>query len=231
MKKLLLASLLLSTCTNAYAGLISFSDSFGTQGSAHDVTVGKLDQTLSIKGFDTNLGQLDRIDMYLFGQLDTVAKITNNGIGNINANVKVAAEDGWRVESSVADTFFFSPAHVPLQAFSSEIQTISAGNSFDFGHQSTGVISNILDTYNMSQFITNDNINFNFLGDFSTTYRNHSSNGSDRISIEYDTATWGAIQVDYHYSSPTNVPEPSLLAILMISFFYWQIFLKNGKHS
>ena len=52
-KGLLTAGALTLASSNAFAGMMTVSDSFGSQGSTTDVPVGALNETLSVAGFDT----------------------------------------------------------------------------------------------------------------------------------------------------------------------------------
>ena len=77
MKKVLSAAALLFASTSSFAGMVTESGTFGTQGSTTDIALGVLNQTISIAGFNSALGTLTNVAITVYGQLNTAGSVTN----------------------------------------------------------------------------------------------------------------------------------------------------------
>ncbi len=221
-KKLLITSLFVSTF-NASAAVISFTDSFGTQGSSTDVefTAGGLNETLSIQGFDASLGTLTSVAITVSSQLDSDGFSKNVSTANGRAEVNISMFSPFQVTSSATNSFvfiaadFFNPFLTDESAPSGTFDLIpfTADDTFTYD-LSTGQMDGSLTANSLSAFITAGTIDFIFSAVAQTAFVNEVDAGTGEFTNSFSTAAWGEITVEYTYSNtPTvSVPAPTSLA-------------------
>ncbi|WP_159817079.1 PEP-CTERM sorting domain-containing protein [Colwellia sp. 20A7] len=219
MKKTFIGAVFLLASSSAFAGLITETGTFGTQGSSTDVPLGTLSETISINAFDTQLGTLTGVDITVFGQIDTVGTSTNTATANGRADVAMHIQNPWQVTTLAADGYVFQASafnYLTDQSSASGFD-MASGDTFNFSLTS-GELSSALTGVNLAAFTTGLAVDFNFSGLPITALSNVLESGTGDFVNNVATASWGKVVVNYTYSdSPaTSVSEPGTLAILAL---------------
>lgn len=219
MKKITIFFLLLVS-TNSFAEIITQTQevSFGEQGSTTNVSLGILNETLSVSAFDTALGVLRDVRITVFGQIDNKGSSKNISDGDGRASVSLMLSQAWQVTTSGADTFVFNQfASTLVSAQSSEpgnydlITGHAQLDTFNF-RLSTDERSGGFTGVDKSAFTTGNDIDFNFRASAITNIQNNVNSGTGYFVNSFETGSWGKVKVEYIYD--TDVPEPTTIVIL-----------------
>ncbi|MDX2367011.1 MAG: choice-of-anchor E domain-containing protein [Colwellia sp.] len=209
MKKLLIASTLLVASSTAFAGMITEEAFFGVQGSVNNTNIGfGLNETVTIDGFNTTLGNLTGVDITVFGQIDSAGHSTNtSGLGG-QSQYNFFLTSDWNVTSSVGSHVFDSAGLL----FSEFDANHEVNETFNFG-QLTSFKQGSISTSDISTFLSDVDFTFNL--NASSSFTNVTAGGSAVFQNVIDSASWGKVEVAYTYDNVvTSVPEPTSLAIL-----------------
>ncbi len=219
MKNVALGAALLLASSSAFAGLISETGTFGTQGSSTDVPLGTLNSIISINGFDNSLGTLTGVDITVFAQIDAEGSSTNTTSVNGRASVVMQMQEAWQVTTAAANDYVFAgPSFNYLSDESSASGFgMAPGSTFNFA-LSSGELSASLTGVNIAAFNTGSAVDFNFLGLPSTFLSNGLESGTGDFVNNVATGSWGKVVVNYTYTAnpTTSVSEPGSLAILAL---------------
>jgi hypothetical protein len=221
MKNILTGAALLLASSSAFAGLMQTSDEFGTQGSATDVNITNLNETLSVSGFDATLGALSSVTINLFGQIDSEGSIENNDTLAARAALQVLLSQDWSVTTSYGAQYNFASAFTPIWSGESSAQgtfTLSQGDVFSYDATSGEMSRSLTFTGNdLSIFTAGNNIDFTFSTDILNNFRNESQGAVNNFTNINTTGSWGKVDVSYNYTSAvTTVSEPGTIAILAL---------------
>mgnify|MGYP000692598830 FL=1 len=215
-KGLLTAGALTLASSNAFAGMMTVSDSFGSQGSTTDVPVGALNETLSVAGFDTSLGILTGVSISIFGQMDSEGSSKNVSAADGRADVSILLGSDWSVSTAAADDYTFGNGGAVL----ANDQSSPAGN-FDLSPSeiftydlSSGLQSAVMTGVDLSAFTTGNMVDFVFSALALTYINNDVESGTGTFENTFQTGSWGKVEVTYTYTS--EVPEPASIAILAL---------------
>jgi hypothetical protein len=219
MKKTFIGAAFLLASSSAFAGLITETGTFGTQGSSTEVPLGTLSEIISINGFDTQLGTLTGVDITVFGQIDTVGSSTNTATVNGRADVAMHIQTPWQVTTLAADDYVFQALafnYLTDQSSASGFD-MASGDTFNFSLTS-GELSSALTGVNLAAFTTGLAVDFNFSGLPITALSNVLESGTGNFVNSVATASWGKVVVNYTYTEnpTTSVSEPGTLAILAL---------------
>ncbi len=219
MNKILCAATLLLASSSAFAGIITHTDSFGTLGSNTDVLInGSLLETISLTGFDNNLGTLTGVEIAVEGQLTTGGFIQNNSTELARANYEVTIASDWQVSTAAADDYVFSAANFlnPLLSGASSASgfTLNAGEKFNF-NESSALISQSLTNVDLAAFTTGSPVDFTFSTFAITNGQAFINSGVSSFIGEFSTAAYGQVTVSYTYDA-SDIPEPTSIALLAL---------------
>lgn len=208
MKNLLTASALLLASTQAFAGVVSETASFGVQGSVTDQAIGfGLSETVTISGFDAALGSLTGVEVTVSSQIDSAGQSTNTSglAGQSQFNFFLTSD--WNVTSVAGANTFSNPGVL----FSASDLDHEVGEVFDYGQVSdfqTGSIA----VSDISTFLSD--VDFTFTVNALSTFSNTTAGGSAVFENIIDSAAWGQVEVTYTFDDiTTSVPETGSLAI------------------
>ncbi|MDX2367010.1 MAG: PEP-CTERM sorting domain-containing protein [Colwellia sp.] len=219
MKKTLIGSALLLASSSAFAGLITETASFGTQGSSSDVTLGTLNEVISINGFDTLLGTLTGVEVKVFGQINTDGTSINTTSVLGRASVVMQIQQAWQVTTTAADDHVFAAPSFNYLSDESSVSgfTMAPGSTFSFALTS-GELSSSLTGVDIADFNTGSAVDFNFTGLPVTFLSNGLASGTGDFINNVSTGSWGKVEVEYTYTAApvTTVSEPGSLAILAL---------------
>jgi len=219
MKNILTGAALLLASSSAFAGLITETGTFGTQGSSTDVPLGTLDSVISINGFDTMLGNLTGVQVTVFGQIDSVGSSINTTTVNGRAEVVMQMQQAWKVTTTAANDHVFAGPSFDYLSDESSVNgfDMAPGSAFNFA-LSSGELSSMLTGVNIAAFNTGSAVNFNFLGLPATFLSNGLESGTGDFVNNVATGSWGKVEVQYTYTAApvTTVSEPGTLAILAL---------------
>ncbi len=231
MKKLLAAGALLLASSQAFAGIISVTEtaSFGTQGSFTDVTIGEgLNETLTINAFDSALGRLTGVSIDVFSQIDTKGNSQNISDGPAVSTFRLTLDEDWAVSSSVFNHTFESARRI----FKVEESNHLAGTTFDYG-QLTTYKTGSFDASDLSAFTSN--IDFTFVVDAYGGFSNTASVADAEFINTSFSAAWGQVEVTYTYDDtphgPVPVPAPTSIAILGLGLAGFAFSRRNKKSA
>jgi len=225
MKKLLKTIFVISMVISAgkvSAAVISFSDSFGTQGSSTDVSVnGSFLETLEIQGFDSSLGTLTGVSINVSAQLDSTGSSKNVSDADGRAEVGIFMILPFKVSSDFTNDFtliaadavnpYVDEKSAPPSTYNLIPNT--ANDTFIYS-LTTGQINGSLSENNLSDFITDNVIEFDFEAFVNTDIDNQVNSGTGTFINTFTTAAWGMIDVTYTYeTSMVTVPAPNTLGI------------------
>lgn len=237
MKKLLTTGALLLASSTAFAGIITETASFGTQGSSTDVAIGNLVQTISINSFDNSANNLTGVSVRVFGQLDSAGSSTNQSAANGRADVAISLFQDWKVSTSSADDYIFAAADfvnpyltdqssLPANTF-----TMAGGDTYTY-NISSGELSATLSSVNMNDFTTGSAVDFDFTGFATTAINNSVESGTGAFTNSFATGSWGKVEVTYTYDNVvTSVPEPTSLAIFGLGLAGFALSRKAKKSA
>ncbi len=228
MKKILAGSIMLAMASAANAGVYTETKSFGTQGSTNDVTIGVLNETLTVDGFNQAVANnlipagatLTNVTITVEGQIDSAVTATNVDTNSDNARfvADLFLYTDWKVTSASATFNNFGDADA-INPFSSDASsanptdyTIAPGETWNGSieeYRSENALS-----VNISDFL--NPVGFNFTTVANTILQAQFPNGTGQVLQEIATASWGQVTVEYIYDeAPTpQVPEPGMLALL-----------------
>ncbi|WDE08120.1 PEP-CTERM sorting domain-containing protein [Thalassomonas viridans] len=215
-KGLFAAAALTLASSNAFAGMMTVSDSFGTQGSTTDVDVGILNETLSVAGFDTSLGILTGVSIAVFGQMDSAGSSKNVSAADGRADVSILLGSDWSVTTAAADDYMFGTAGTTLASDQSSPAgnfDLSPGEIFTYD-LSSGEQSGAMTGVDLSAFTTGNMVDFVFSALAMTYINNDVDSGTGTFENTFQTGSWGRVEVTYTYTS--EVPEPASIAILAL---------------
>jgi hypothetical protein len=217
--KIVATTALTLAASTATAALVTESGSFGIQGSTTAITLGNLNETITIAGFNTALGSLTGVTVRVYGQLDSAGSSQNQSPANGRADVAISIFNDWAVSTSAADNFTFQAANfaVPfLSAASPAGFTLATDDTFTYA-LSSGELSSALTGVNMAAFLAGP-VDFDFTAFAQTSLNNDVASGTGAFTNSFATASWGQVEVDYTYDAvvvpPTSVPVPGTLALL-----------------
>ena len=217
MKKITIFFLLLVS-TNSFAEIFTQTeeDSFGVQGSTDNVSVGKLDETLSISAFDEALGTLTGVTVTVFGQIDSIGYIENKSVANGYASVFLAFSQAWGGSTTAADDWVFEDASFDPPYYEEESDLLGnstlTGDQFIYGF-TTHEYEKELTGVDISAFTTGDDIDFTFGAKMFTHHTIEVESGTGVYESAFQTGSWGKVKVEYEYTTG-EVPEPSTIVIL-----------------
>lgn len=234
MKTKILISLLAAFSFTSQAAIVTQSDSFGTQGSATDVSeLSPLSQTLIINPFDSTLGQLVSVTLRVFGQINSLGSSTNNSEAAGRAEASIFLADDWTVSTSVADDHIFASANnvdalVSAQSSAAGVFTMLPGTASDtFNYDiTTGELSFQLMNVDLSAFLGDNPIEFLFSTDARTNLNNQVDAGTGNFTNDFSTGAWGRILAEFEYTTDSvSVSAPatlgfvgfSMIALMLIS--------------
>ena len=217
MKNLLTAGALLVASSQAFAGVVIETDSFGTQGSVTVVPFDGLNETISIAPFNVALGTLTGVSVEVFGQIDSEGLSENASAGSLmRAAVELELEQDWLVTTAAADDYIFATDGTVLagdESVADPARDIAFGEFWEFDI-TTGEFSGFLTNVNMAAFTTGSNVDFTFSGEGDTDFDNDFTVTRGRSFNEFETGSWGQVQVTYTFEDiATSVPETGSLAI------------------
>jgi hypothetical protein len=223
--KIVATTALTLAASTASAALISETVSFGTQGSSADVSIGTLNETLSVAGFNTALGTLTGVTVTVFGQLDSTGSSQNVSAADGRAEVAILIYNDWQVTTSSANDHIFQAADFSNAYLSDEsspaptfdLKPGTADDTFTYALTS-GELSQVLGGVNMAAF-NGSSVDFNFTGFAQTEIQNEVASGTGFFTNSFATGSWGQVTVDYTYNAvivppPSTVPVPGTLALL-----------------
>ncbi len=210
----LAATLIAVLSCSASAGLLTQTESFGTQGSTEDLAfgLGVLDHTLTIDAFDSTLGTLNKVLVTVKGQIDSEGSVTNQSDALGYAEVSLNLRDAWAVNGRSFTTG-------ELYSASSGGYTLATGDTFNYKY-SSGEYSYIME---LDPALLVGDMVFNYTATLATYFGNATNSGTSTFLNRSSTATWGEVNVAYTYST---VPEPSMWILVAVAFL---VLLRN-KH-
>ena len=220
MKNILTGAALLLASSSAFAGLITETGTFGTQGSSTNVSLGTLNSVISINSFDTLLGTLTGVEVTVFGQIDSEGASTNTTTVNGRAEVVMQMQQPWQVTTTAADDYVFVAPNFNYLSEQSSVSDfdMAPGSTFNFSLTS-GELSSVLTGVNLAAFSTGSAVDFNFMGQPSTFLSNGLESGTGNFVNSVATGSWGKVEVEYTYTAktaPATVSEPGTIAILAL---------------
>lgn len=220
MNKILCAATLLLANSSAFAGMITHSDSFGAIGSNTDVLInGAFSETISLTGFDNNLGTLTGVEISVEGQLTTGGFIQNQSTEQARAEYSVTIASDWQVSTAAADDYVFSAANFlnPLLSGASSASgfTLNAGEKFEFS-ESTALFNQSLTNVDLAAFTVGTPVDFNFSTFAITNGQAFINSGVSSFIGEFSTAAYGQVTISYTYDAVPSIPEPTSIALLAL---------------
>lgn len=219
MKNLVIGSAFLLASSSAFAGLITETGSFGIQGSTTAVSLGTLNEVISINSFDNLLGTLTGVDITVFGQIDSQGSSQNIANANGRADVAMHMQNPWQVTTAAANTHVFQASSFNYLTAQSSVSGFDMipGSTFSFALTS-GELSSSLTGINLAAFNTGSAVNFNFSALPVTAIANILESGTGDFVNNVATASWGKVVVNYTYTPTvvTSVPEPTSVAIMAL---------------
>jgi hypothetical protein len=219
MKNTLIGATLLLASSSAFAGLITETASFGTQGSSTDVPLGTLSSVISINSFDNLLGTLTGVEVTVFGQIDSVGSSVNTALANGRAEVVMQMQEAWQVTTAAANNYVFAGPSFNYLSDESSVSgfDMAPGSTFNFA-LSSGELRSSLNGVNIAAFNTGSAVDFNFMGLPATFLSNGLESGTGDFVNNVATGSWGKVEVNYTYTAAptTSVSEPGTLAILAL---------------
>jgi len=220
MKKILCAATLLLASSSAFAGMISHTGNFGTLGSNTDSLInGQFNETISLTGFDNNLGTLTGVEIAVEGQLTTGGFIQNTSTEQARAEYSVIIAQDWQVSTAAADNYTFAAANFLTPLLSGESSasgfTLNAGETHVFD-QSTALINQSLTNVDLAAFTTGNDVDFDFSTFAITNGQAFINSGVSSFIGQFSTATYGKVTVSYTYDAVSDIPEPTSIALLAL---------------
>jgi len=231
MKTLLTAGALLVASSTAFAGTYSVDSEFGTQGSVIDAKLDGLNETITVAGFDTSLGNLTGVQVTVFGQVDTAGSSTNESVEDGRASVSILISEDWKVTSSVGNYTFAGASFTPLLFGESSASgyDLETNEQFDFA-LSTGELSSMF-TGNVSDFASGLAQTFTVTAGGITQFNNSIDGAAGTFENTYSTAAWGKVEVAYTYEEVASVPETGSLAIFGLGLAGFALSRKAKKSA
>ena len=232
MKKLLAAGALLLASSQAFAGIMSVTEttSFGTQGSVTDKKIGfGLNEVLTINAFDTALGRLTGVSIDVFSQIDTAGHSTNTSEQWGQSQFNFDLTNDFTVSSDVGNHTFTTVGNL----FTDFDGSHEVDEVFDYGH----LTSYKTGSFNSTDFAAfNSDVNFTFSTKASAAFINVTGAGSAVFKNSVNSAAWGKVAVTYTYdntpSGPTvKVPAPTSIAILGLGLAGFAFSRRNKKSA
>jgi hypothetical protein len=219
-----LAATMLLVASTANAGLITLSDSFGTQGATDDLALsGNFSQILTIAQFDTMGGTrtLTNVLIAVESQIDLVGSSVNaspeNALGY--ASVGFSIFSPWHVEAvGAANEFIFEPnnSSIPLFEAASDLggaQTLAVGDALEYDY-STNLRTGTMTGVSLAAFLAGD-VDFDFSILAFTQFSNSNSSGSSVWTNTNNSGIYSRVDVTYTYTDAlVTVSEPGPLALL-----------------
>ena len=226
MKKLLTAGALLVASSSAIAGTYTETGEFGVQGSVTTQAIGfGLNETVTIAGFDTSLGNLTGVEISVYGQIDSAGQSTNTSGLTGQSQFNFLLTSDWAV-SSVAGSYTFDNSGI---LFTETDTDHAVGEVFDYGqvtaYQTGSIVASDINTFlNDVEFI----FNVNALSSFT----NSTAGGSAVFQNVIDSASWGKVEVSYTYDDiVASVPETGSLAIFGLGLAGFALSRKAKKSA
>ena len=216
MKKTIALAVLL-TSQASQAGVITYSDSFGVQGSTTEVTVGELNESLRVSGFDSSLGTLTGVSVRVSSQLESGGYTENLSPQASWGMVALTLFESWQVSSSLFTHIFqqrsFNSFYYNESASKSSGNyfTLNQGDRLNFGY-SSGELSQLFSFTGaeLASFNTQA-LDFNFNARISSEVRQEIESGEALFESQYGTGIWGKVEVTYEYASQVWEPASILL--------------------
>ena len=219
----LAATMMLAVYT-ANAGIITFSDTFGTAGDHNDVTLsGAFSTPLVISQFDTLGGTrtLTNVEIAVESQIISIGSSQNasttSELGYASFGLSYNAP--WQITSGgAADTFIFEAAsfseHYFKESDPSKANTLAVGESLDFDYD-TSLRSGSLSGISFAAFVAGD-VTLAFSASVAPIFINTTAGGSSVFINTLDSGIYGKYDVTYTWmTTPSiSVNEPGSLALL-----------------
>ncbi|WP_076417296.1 PEP-CTERM sorting domain-containing protein [Colwellia sp. UCD-KL20] len=226
MKTLLTAGALLLASSQAFAGMVTETASFGTQGDLTNQPIGfGINETVTINAFNTALGSLTGVSINVYSQIDTAGKSTNTSGLNGASQFKFNLDSDWTVSSAVGNYTFNGAGNI----FTETDTDHQINEVFDYGH---------LDIFKTGAFTSTDfsaftsDVNFNFVINATSSFNNIANGGSALFTNQIDSSAWGKVEVTYTYDDvSTSVPETGSLAIFGLGLAGFALSRKAKKSA
>ncbi|WP_426358801.1 choice-of-anchor E domain-containing protein [Pseudocolwellia sp. HL-MZ19] len=228
MKTFLTAGALLLASSQAFAGVIVETASYGVQGSTTDLAIGfGLNETVTINPFDSSLGNLTGVSINVYSQIDTAGQSTNDSGQNGQSQFQFNLNGAWDVSSTVGDYQFAGFGNV----FTETDLDHQANEVFDYG-QLTEFQAGTITVADFSAFTSA--VDFTFAISASSSFTNIVPGGSAEFTNIIDSASWGQVEVTYTFDAapdPSTVPETGSLAIFGLGLAGFALSRKAKKSA
>lgn len=209
-------------------------DSFGTDGSTADVSIGVLNETLSVSLFDPSVATVDAgetlrlrgVEWYARSSMSSVGSVTNNSGVNARGTMNVIMTANWQAAAGapISETDIFAATGTSvISAESAPAGTydILPGGTWNSGDLTTGVLSSGTQSIAMNvtggQWFQPGTIDALFTAAAFTGVGGEAESGTGSFDISFATAAWGDFGIRYLYEViDTPVPTPAPLALLAL---------------
>jgi hypothetical protein len=201
-----------------------YQGSSGNQWQVHETDLTYLWSNLSLIPFDTSIGQLDRVDWTM--SLVGVHTSSYRYLGPLGAGNGSASET-WRI-SQVKFVPYTSTSNPNY--FEMGIPGISVNTSVTIPISSTSLLTLDLSCYGLGSLDSSSSLNY-FMNRQSIPIEIVGYNDHNYQYGQYDSGSMTfQVQFDYSYVyTPTSVPEPNILVLLVLGGIIWLLWRKPRK--
>jgi len=204
----------------AQAGTITLSDTFGTFGSATDISTDITNQSLTVGSFAASglSGSLTSVKVEIRGSMSTEGTYTNNGTtADVSATVQELQNPWFAHEASSSTIGDHTFASAFAQVINENLGTVAAGASGSFGTftNDSGWLT-LFDGNSLNAYFATNGLEYLF----NTTTASFIT-GSSNFSSSFTTGTAGGLRITYttQNTPPPSVPEPATLALMGLGLF------------